>query len=45
MLNIIHVNARVLIVQVEPEYYELPGDRIEEYESITDAIKREVNVH
>lgn len=26
----------------EPEYYELPGGRIEEYESITDAIKREV---
>jgi 8-oxo-dGTP diphosphatase len=28
--------------QGEPEYYELPGGRIEEYESITDAIKREV---
>lgn len=26
----------------EPEYYELPGGRIEEYELITDAIKREV---
>jgi ADP-ribose pyrophosphatase YjhB (NUDIX family) len=26
----------------EPEYYELPGGRIEEYEAITDAIKREV---
>lgn len=26
----------------EPECYELPGGRIEEYESITDAVKREV---
>lgn len=26
----------------EPEYYELPGGRIEEYELITDAIRREV---
>ncbi|MDF2540447.1 MAG: phosphohydrolase [Herbinix sp.] len=26
----------------EPEYYELPGGRIEEYESMTDAVKREV---
>lgn len=26
----------------EPEYYELPGGRIEEYESLTDAVKREV---
>lgn len=28
--------------QGEPECYELPGGRIEEYESITDAVKREV---
>lgn len=28
--------------QGEPDYYELPGGRIEEYELITDAIKREV---
>ncbi len=25
----------------EPECYELPGGRIEEYESMTDAVKRE----
>lgn len=28
--------------QGEPECYELPGGRIEEYELITDAVKREV---
>jgi 8-oxo-dGTP pyrophosphatase MutT (NUDIX family) len=28
--------------QGEPECYELPGGRIEEYEAITDALKREV---
>ena len=28
--------------QGEPKCYELPGGRIEEYESITDAVKREV---
>ena len=28
--------------QGEPECYELPGGRIEEFELITDAVKREV---
>lgn len=36
-----------LIIQLrkregEPEVYELPGGRIDEYEKITDALKREV---
>lgn len=40
--NEIQILIQKRVRQGEPELYELPGGRIEEYESITDAVKREV---
>ena len=40
--NEIQILIQKRVKQGEPECYELPGGRIEDYESITDAIKREV---
>lgn len=40
--NEIQILIQKRVKQGEPECYELPGGRIEEYESITDAVKREV---
>lgn len=42
-----HNNQKEIVVQLRkregnPECFELPGGRIEEYESITEALKREV---
>lgn len=46
VIQIINNEIQILIQkrhkQGEPECYELPGGRIEEYELITDAVKREV---
>ena len=40
-------NQKEIVVQLrkrdgEPEYFELPGGRIEEYESVTEALRREI---
>ncbi|MDF2588544.1 MAG: phosphohydrolase [Anaerocolumna sp.] len=37
-----HIVIQKRLRHGEPEYYELPGGRIEEFESITDAVRREV---